>query len=51
MTMLKIDGNFKNKHILSVEQFSKSDIKLLFTETDSMKKLVVTKGGQQQVTA
>lgn len=49
MTMLKIDGNFKNKHILSVEQFSKSDIKLLFTETDSMKKLVVTKGGNNKL--
>jgi len=41
----KINGDFKDKDILSTLQFSKKDIDILFDTTDKMKKLVLTKGG------
>jgi len=47
--MLKIDGNFRNKHILSVEQFTKSDITKVLNETNHMKRLVKTKGGNRRL--
>ena len=47
--MLDIREDFRDKHILSVEQFSKADIKRLFSETSRMKRLVVTKGGSRRL--
>jgi aspartate carbamoyltransferase len=39
--MQYINGAFKNKHILSLDQFTKKDIEILFTHVPSMKKLAV----------
>ncbi len=36
----KINGKFKNKDILSLDQFSKKDIKILFTATDKIKRII-----------
>lgn len=35
----KINGNFKNKDIISLDQFSPRDLKILFKHTASMKKI------------
>jgi aspartate carbamoyltransferase len=44
-TVNKINGNFKNKDILSTLQFSPKDIEILFETSDKMKKLVSEKDG------
>lgn len=36
-----INGNFKNKDILSLEQFSPKDISILFKHTDNLKQIAV----------
>lgn len=41
----KINGNFKGKDIISLDQFLKKDIDILFSKTFKMKKLVQIKGG------
>lgn len=41
----KINGKFKGKDILSLDQFRRIDIQLLFSTTNKMKKLVKKKGG------
>lgn len=38
--MEKIQGNFKNKHIVSIEQFDRRDLEILTNEADRMKELV-----------
>lgn len=37
----KIDGNFKNKSILSLDQFSSQDIAKLFSQVPQMKKIAI----------
>lgn len=39
----KIDGNFKNKHILSIDQFTSSDIEKLFSHVSRMRDIVINK--------
>lgn len=39
-----INGNFKGKHLVSVNQLSPKDLQILFEKTDEMKKIVKTKG-------
>ena len=34
----RIDGNFTGKHILTVEQFSRKDLQILFDASTSLKK-------------
>lgn len=41
----KMNGNFKGKHILSLDQFSSSDLRKIFQLTDKMKNVVETRGG------
>jgi aspartate carbamoyltransferase len=41
----KIKGNFAGKSIVSIEQFDKKDIELLFLEAMAMRKLVEVNGG------
>ena len=41
----KINGKFKGKDIVSLDQFSKKDIEILFLATSKMRKLVQAKGG------
>lgn len=41
----KINGNFKGKDIITLDQFLKKDIDILFSKTSKMKKLVQAKGG------
>ncbi|MBI2028757.1 MAG: aspartate carbamoyltransferase [Candidatus Levybacteria bacterium] len=41
----KINGDFKGKDIVSLDQFSKKDIYILFSNTSKMKNLVQKKGG------
>ncbi len=41
--MQKINGNFKNKHILSLDQFSKEDVEKLFSVIPQMKDIVLNK--------
>jgi aspartate carbamoyltransferase len=43
-TLQSIDGDFKNKNILSSIQFSKKDIDILFKTTNKIKKIVQKKG-------
>lgn len=42
-SIVKIDGIFKNKDILSIDQFSKSDITKLFSHVSKMKDIVLKK--------
>ena len=44
-----ISSNFRNKHILSVEQFDRASIKKLFAETSRMRKLVKAKSGSNKL--
>ncbi len=39
----KINGNFKNKHILSIDQFSPHDIQKIFSYVPQMKDIVLNK--------
>jgi len=41
----KINGNFKNKDILSIDQFSPKDVEIIFKTTNKIKKIVEEKGG------
>lgn len=41
LPLQKIDGNFKNKHILSIDQFTSSDIEKLFSYVTHMKDIVI----------
>jgi len=41
-TVNKIDGNFKNKDILSIDQFSPKDLEILFRVTKQMKAIAVS---------
>jgi len=36
-----INGNFKGKDIISLDQFTPSDLKILFSQTDKMKKIAM----------
>lgn len=40
-TVKKIDGNFKNKDIISLDQFSAKDLQLLFSHVPQMKDIAV----------
>jgi aspartate carbamoyltransferase len=40
-----IAGSFNNKHIVSINQFEKPDIDILFAEADAMKVVVQAQGG------
>ena len=46
-TIQKINGNFKNKSIFSIDQFSPKDINIVFKTADKYKKMVLSKGGNQ----
>ncbi len=40
-----INGSFKGKDILSIDQFTPADVKILFKKTDELKKMIETRGG------
>ena len=42
----KINGNYKGKHILSLDQFTLPDLRTLFQQADKMKRIVLAKGGK-----
>lgn len=44
-TIDKINGNFKGKDILSIDQFSPKDIQVVLETSQKMEQLVVSKGG------
>lgn len=41
ISLQKINGNFKNKHILSIDQFASSDIEKLFSHVSQMRDIVI----------
>ncbi|MDE2025096.1 MAG: aspartate carbamoyltransferase [Patescibacteria group bacterium] len=44
-SITQVKGNFKGKSILSLDQFSTSDLDIVFKQADKMKQLVQTQGG------
>ena len=40
-----INGNFENKHIVSIEQFERDDIDQLFEESDATRRVVESEDG------
>ena len=40
-TPSKINGSFKNKDILSLDQFTPTDLEILFKETSKMKEIAI----------
>lgn len=45
ITPQPINGNFKNKDIISIDQFSTDDVSVVFKTADNMKQIVKNKGG------
>ncbi len=48
-TVQKIDGDFRGKDIVSIEQFSTDDIKILFKKADKLKQLVKSHGASDDL--